>query len=43
MESAIAKVCTDVLQQWHVPGEADNSEAVLLSNLTSHEIIFREG
>ena len=28
------KTCTDILQQWHVPGEAPNLEAVLFSNLT---------
>ena len=28
------KNCTDVLQRWHVPGEAANLEAILFSNLT---------
>ena len=28
------KTCTEVLQQWHVPGEKQNSEAVLFSELT---------
>ena len=34
------KVCTDVLQQWHVSGEAANSEAVLFSNLTFEKSDF---
>ena len=28
------KTCTDVLQQWHVPGEGLNTEAILFENLT---------
>jgi hypothetical protein len=28
------KACTDVLQQWHDPGELNNSEAILFSDLT---------
>ena len=27
------KACTDVLQAWHVPGEAANSQPAMLSNL----------
>ena len=36
------KVCTDVLQQCHVPGEAANSEAVLFSNLTFEKSDFEK-
>ena len=36
------KVCTDVLQQGHVPGEAANSEAVLFSNLTFEKSDFEQ-
>ena len=36
------KVCTNVLQQWHVPGEAANSEPVLFSNLTFEKSDFEK-
>ena len=36
------KTCTDLLQQWHVPGEAANTEAILFSNLTFQKADFEK-
>ena len=36
------KTCTDILQQWHIPGETSNNEAILFSNLTFEKANFEK-
>ena len=36
------KTCTELLQKWHVPGEKENTEAILFSELTFEKADFNK-
>ena len=36
------KTCTDLLQKWHVPGEKQNTEPILFSELTFEKADFNK-